>query len=103
MLEILECPLTNAQFAIPVTTIRKFCPGRAYLYSVRFVRLTTIDNSYEANFLKEDLDQAGIPCFLTNENITNLIPSTFGLLGSGIQVMVAEEELGKAKEVLALR
>ena len=70
---------------------------------MRFVRLTTIDNSYEANFLKDDLGVAGIPCFLTNENITNLMPHTFGLLGSGIQVMVPEGELGKAKEVLALR
>jgi DNA-directed RNA polymerase subunit RPC12/RpoP len=70
---------------------------------MRFVRLTTIDNSYEANFLKDDLGVAGIPCFLTNENMTNLLPHTFGLLGSGIQVMVPEGELGKAKEVLALR
>jgi hypothetical protein len=70
---------------------------------MQYVRLTTIDNSYEANFLKDDLGVAGIPCFLTNENITSLVPHTFGLLGSGIQVMVPEADLGKATEVLALR
>jgi hypothetical protein len=70
---------------------------------MRFVRLTTIGNSYEANFLKDDLDDAGIACFLTNENLTNLFPTTIGLDSWGIQVMVPEDALEKAKEVLRNR
>lgn len=68
-----------------------------------FVRLTTIENSYEAHFLKEDLDMEGIPSFLTNENLTNLIPMSFVPTGLGIQVMVRQEDLGKAKQILAKR
>lgn len=75
----------------------------AYSRLMKFVRLTTTDNSYEANFLKEDLEGEGIPSFLTNENITNLVPNTVGLFGAGIQVMVPEEAYERAKAVLQKR
>jgi len=70
---------------------------------MRFVRLTAIEDSYEANFLKEDLGEAGIPSFLTNEHMTNLLPMSFGPAAMGIQVMVRPEDLDKAREVMALR
>ncbi len=55
---------------------------------MRFINLCTVDNSYEANFIKEDLEDNGIPCILTNENITTLMPHMNGILGSGVQVLV---------------
>lgn len=70
---------------------------------MQFVRLTTVENSFEANFLKEDLESEGIVCILTNENVTTLIPHMNGILGSGIQVLVAETDLAKANEILAKR
>ena len=70
---------------------------------MEFVRLSTVGNSFEANFLKEDLESEGISCILTNENVTTLIPHMNGILGSGIQILVAATDLEKANEILKQR
>jgi len=70
---------------------------------MRFINLCTVDNSYEANFIKEDLEDKGIPCILTNENITSLMPHMNGILGSGIQVLVDKDDLITAREILDKR
>ena len=77
---------------------------RHYFFGqMEFVRLSTVDNSFEANFLKEDLESEGIPCILTNENVTTLIPHMNGILGSGIQILVAANDFQKATEILTRR
>jgi hypothetical protein len=68
-----------------------------------YVKLCTVDNSYEANFIKEDLAEEGIPCMINHENITQLLPSVSFIPGSGIQILVATDDLQRAKEVLNRR
>jgi DNA-directed RNA polymerase subunit RPC12/RpoP len=70
---------------------------------MRFINLCTVDNSYEANFIKEDLADQGIPCIVTNENFTNLMPHLNGVLGSGIQVLVDRGDFEAAREILEKR
>lgn len=67
------------------------------------IRLTTCNNSVEAYTLKNLLENEGIESYLTNENFTNLLPGYTGMLGSGIQIMVREEDAARAQAVLAER
>ena len=64
--------------------------------------IKTCDRIFEANLIKTRLIDAGIDCFLTNENFTSLYPACNGLLGSGIQVMIEEENADKAIDLLGL-
>jgi len=64
------------------------------------VRLTTLGNSIEATLLQHKLELEGIESFLTNENISTMLPHLQGILGHGVQVMVREEDYPKAKEIL---
>ena len=61
--------------------------------------LATFDNSLTANLLKSKLESEGIPCFLNNENFTNMMPYYFNMLGSGVRVMVPTAQLERAKEL----
>ncbi|MEQ9304842.1 MAG: DUF2007 domain-containing protein [Marinoscillum sp.] len=61
--------------------------------------LATFDNSLTANMLKTKLEIEGIPCFLNNENFTNMMPLYFNMLGSGVRVMVPTDQLERAKEI----
>jgi hypothetical protein len=64
-------------------------------------RLTTVSNSIDASFLQHQLDQGGIVSFVTNENISSLLPHFDGILGNGIQIMVREEDFEDAKAILS--
>lgn len=57
-------------------------------------------NSIEAALLQQRLSNEGVECFLTNENSATLLPHFHGMLGSGIQIMVHEDDLTKALEIL---
>jgi hypothetical protein len=70
---------------------------------MRFINLCTVDNSYDANFIKEDLAEQGIACIITNENFTNLMPHMNGILGSGIQILVDKDDHMTAREILEKR
>ena len=67
---------------------------------MKYINLYTVDNSYEANFIKENLADEGIECMLTNENFTNLMPYLNGMLGSGIQILVDKDDYDRAKQIL---
>jgi len=69
-------------------------------YYRKMIRLTTVSNSIDANLLQHRLASEGIKSFLTNENISTLLPHLNGILGHGIQIMVSETEYEKAKEIL---
>jgi len=62
--------------------------------------LTTCNSSFEANLMKGVLENNGIRCFLTNENFSNLMPHYNGMMGAGIQIMIDENDLVKAQELL---
>jgi hypothetical protein len=65
-------------------------------------RLTTVSNSIDATLLQHRLERAGIRSFVTNENISAMLPHFNGILGQGIQVMVGEEDYEKARAILAI-
>ncbi|SMD32399.1 Putative signal transducing protein [Reichenbachiella faecimaris] len=69
---------------------------------MKLVLLTTCDNSIDANLIRTKLEHEGIPCFLNNENFTNLMPHYYNLLGSGVRVMISDELLDQAKEIIQL-
>lgn len=70
---------------------------------MKYINLYTADNSYEANFIKDDLASEGIECMLTNENFVTLMPHMNGMLGSGIQILVDRADYDRAKEILVKR
>ena len=67
---------------------------------MKTVILTTCDNSTEAHLIRGNLASEGIESFLSNENYTSLYPNMSGLIGSGIDIMVAEEDLEHALQII---
>ncbi len=57
------------------------------------------DNSIDANLAKTKLDAYGIPCFLTEENLTNLYPLQ-NLLLFGVRLHIFSTDRENAEQVL---
>ncbi|MEI7503448.1 MAG: DUF2007 domain-containing protein [Paludibacter sp.] len=64
------------------------------------IRLVTCNNIVDANFIKNNLENEEIECFLTNEISSTLIPAYNGMLGAGIQIMIDEKDLEKAIQLI---
>ena len=60
------------------------------------VTVKTFTNSIAAHLAKDRLEAAGIDCFLADENVSRAYPT--GIFE--IRLMVAEEDLPRALEVL---
>lgn len=58
------------------------------------------DNLTEASLVKARLENYGIACYLTNQYFTTLLPIYNNMLGSGIQVMVSENDFQEARKLL---
>jgi len=67
---------------------------------MNIIRLLTCDNAVEAHLIKGKLNNEGIECFITNENMATLKPGYDNLLGFGIEIMINEDDLAKARELL---
>ncbi len=67
---------------------------------MKYRKFRVFDNSIEANLAKDKLMNAGIPCFLANENVTTLLPNLNFIHGGGIHLMVNQEEYAAAERVL---
>ncbi|MEI8085314.1 MAG: DUF2007 domain-containing protein [Paludibacter sp.] len=65
------------------------------------IRLTTCNNIVEANFIKNNLENEEIECFLTNEISSTLIPAYNGMLGAGIQIMIEEKDFETASKLIS--
>ena len=65
------------------------------------IRLTTCSNIIEANFIKNNLENEGIDCFLTNEIFSTLLPAYNGILSAGIQIMVEKKDFEKALKLIS--
>ena len=59
-----------------------------------------MEDTVSANILKTKLESEDIPCFLHNENLTSLLPNARNLMGSGVRLMVPEELLERAIEII---
>jgi len=66
----------------------------------RLTRLITCTDISHAYILKGKLNNEGIDCMLTNENMTNLNPHYNNMLGGGVQILVFEEDLDAAREII---
>lgn len=66
------------------------------------VILDTYHNDWEAHITKGILNDAGLDCFLGNENFGGLYPVGFNSVG-GIPVYVRRGDLERAKSIIAGR
>ncbi len=57
------------------------------------------DSSIDANLAKTKLDAYGVPCFLTEENLTNLYPLQ-NLLLFGVRLHIFSNDLQQAEQIL---
>jgi hypothetical protein len=55
----------------------------------KIIVLLRFDNIIDANIIKTKLDAYGIPCFLTEENVTSLVTP---LLSGGIRLHIFEKD-----------
>ena len=67
---------------------------------MNIVRLINCDTAIEAHLIKGKLNNEGIDCFITNENSSTLMPYFNNMLGFGIQVMIYEADMAKARELV---
>ena len=63
-------------------------------------QLLICKNAFEAYLIKGKLENEGIYSYLINENFSALMPHYFGILGSGIYVIIRETDYIKAKQIL---
>jgi uncharacterized protein YlaN (UPF0358 family) len=57
------------------------------------------DSSIDANLAKTKLDAYGIPCFLTEENLTNLYPLQNTIL-FGVRLHIFSNDQNQADQIL---
>jgi hypothetical protein len=60
----------------------------------------TFETTIEANIVKSKLDAFGIPCFLTEENMTNLYPGASSLMNFSVRLHLFARDVPKAQQVL---
>ncbi len=65
----------------------------------RIVVFREFDNAIQANIIKTKLDAFDIPCFLTEENLSNLYPS-LAILSIGVRLHVFQKDLDQANTIL---
>jgi hypothetical protein len=65
----------------------------------KIIIYTAYDNVVMANLAKTKLDAYGIPCFLTEENFTNLYPLQNQIF-PGVRLHVFEKDRERVAEVL---
>ena len=58
------------------------------------------DSSIDANLAKTKLDAYGIPCFLTEENLTNLYPLQ-NIILFGVRLHIFSKDHGEAEQILS--
>ena len=58
------------------------------------------ETTIEANIVKAKLDAYGIPCFLTEENMTNLYPGASSLMNFNVRLHLFAYDLERAKQVM---
>jgi hypothetical protein len=62
--------------------------------------LASFNNDIEANIIKCKLEDAGIMCFLANENFSNIMPHYSYMMGGGINLVVNKHDYDRAYKIL---
>jgi hypothetical protein len=60
---------------------------------MKYITLTTVNDIYEAQILRNALEDEGIPCMEANENVAMMLPH----LRQGVQILVKKTDYLKAK------
>ncbi len=60
------------------------------------------ENYIDAYIIKGSLENAGINCWLTDENFSAILPSVHEVMNAGIRVMVNEEDYVEAQGILKI-
>jgi DNA-directed RNA polymerase subunit RPC12/RpoP len=63
----------------------------------KIIVIQRFDNLIEANIIKTKLDAFGVPCFLSEENLTSL---TTSLLSGGIRLHIFEQDKDQVLQLL---
>ncbi len=66
----------------------------------KIIIYSAYDTPILANLAKTKLDAYGIPCFLTEENFTGLVPIRNDLF-PGVRLHIFEKDTDRAREILA--
>ena len=61
--------------------------------------LQSFDNPFQANLIKSKLEDSGIACFLTDENISTINP-IYGFAIGGIKLNISEKDYQYALSIL---
>lgn len=69
------------------------------LPSEKIIVFESYDTTVAANLAKTKLDAYGIPCFLTEENLTNLYPVRMGIF-PGVRLHIFEGDIDEVKTIL---
>ena len=67
---------------------------------MKIVNLMTCTDNATAAIIQGHLQNEGIPCFLTNQNFTNLYPGMETKIGTGIQIRIREMDTEKAVQII---
>jgi hypothetical protein len=68
---------------------------------MKYKKIRTYYTAIEASLAQDTLLRNDIPCFLTNENVTSLMPSLNFIAGGGITLMVSGENFQIADKILS--
>ena len=60
----------------------------------------TFDSAVEANIVKDVLETNGVPCFLSNEIFSSVLPLTNSTVGA-IRLNIFAEDVAKADTILS--
>ncbi|MGC3943909.1 MAG: hypothetical protein QM762_05120 [Chryseolinea sp.] len=67
----------------------------------QIVVFRTFRDAISANIVKSKLDAFGIPCFLTEENLSNLYPGASALMNSQVRLHLFFHDVEIASQVLS--
>ena len=65
--------------------------------------LTSCDSVIQANFIKNNLENEGIECFLTNEISSTLLPGYINMMNAGVKIMLHDVDFEKASKLINLQ
>ncbi|HCW07947.1 MAG TPA: hypothetical protein DGG95_11360 [Cytophagales bacterium] len=65
----------------------------------KIIVFTAFDTIVEANLAKTKLDAYGVPCFLTEENLTSLYPVRMGIF-PGVRLHIFEKDADEVRKIL---
>ena len=57
------------------------------------------ETSIDASIIKSKLDAYGVPCFLTQENMTNLYPGASSLMNSNVRLHLFAYDIERARKI----